>query len=298
MATNVSISAYATSNAPNSFNISSKGYIAGNALPDPALRNELAGGILAVTETLPMWGGVGISELILTSASNSLPRGELGSSIGRATTLTAQAAGQLTGFSVFDQNHAMIAGPGNSVPQIGSNGPVHFYRLGSGIRIAVACAPSLVNLQGQLVTSQVSWDFGAQQLIPYNVAYPANVITAATWAAGTNSKGQLTFTTTTAHTVAVGEYFMISGMTPAGYNGTFVAITGTTGSTLVGVAQNAGTIANPGASTVQGTLVAGGGALNVRVLDVDIGNSMTINYDPVTGLSSWNRQGTCAVILL
>jgi hypothetical protein len=298
MATNLAISPYSTTNSPGAFNISSKGYIAGQALPDPALRNELAGGILANTETLPMFGGVGISELILTSTSNSLPRGELGSTIVRATTLTPLAAGVLTGFSVFDQNHAMVASPSSPVPGIGGNGQVNFYRLGSGIRIAVACAPALVNLQGQLITSQVSWDFGAQQLVPYNVAYPANVITASSWAAGTNNKGQVTYTTTTAHTVAVGEYFTISGMVPVGYNGTFLAVTGTAGSTLVGVAAYGGTIANPGASTTQGTLVAGGGALNVRVLDVDVGNSMAVNYDPVSGFATWNRSATCAVILL
>lgn len=86
---------------------------------------------------------------------------------------------------------------------------------------------------------------GYQQLLTYS----ANVITAASWAS-TNG-GQVTFTTTTSHSVTVGATFTISGMTPSGYNGSFVAITGTTGSTLV-----AALATDPGTATVMGTLVA------------------------------------------
>ncbi len=77
-------------------------------------------------------------------------------------------------------------------------------------------------------------------------AYNANVITAASWSAG-----QVTFTTTSGHNVAVGTTFTISGMTPAGYNGSFIAITGTTGSTLVAALVN-----DPTTATGMGTLNA------------------------------------------
>ena len=60
--------------------------------------------------------------------------------------------------------------------------------------------------------------------------WPANAITAATYNAAT---GQVTATTTTNHTVAVGQWFVISGMAPTGYNGTFQAQTGTATNTLV-----------------------------------------------------------------
>ena len=56
----------------------------------------------------------------------------------------------------------------------------------------------------------------------------ANAITAATY-----SSGKVTMTTTTAHGVAQGQWFQISGMTPAGYNGWWQAAEGTTGSTLI-----------------------------------------------------------------
>jgi hypothetical protein len=74
----------------------------------------------------------------------------------------------------------------------------------------------------------------------------ANVLTALT-AAGTT----VTATTTTAHGVTAGQYFSISGCTPAAYNGTFLALPGTTGSTLIYQALTA-----PGAESVLGTLVA------------------------------------------
>ena len=77
-------------------------------------------------------------------------------------------------------------------------------------------------------------------------AYPANVLTAATY-----SGGIVTASTTTAHGVVAGNYFTISGCTPAGYNGTFLALAGTTGSTLVYAPLSA-----LGSLTIAGTLVA------------------------------------------
>lgn len=97
----------------------------------------------------------------------------------------------------------------------------------------------------QSFTSLMKSVFGVIEA-PVTGAYPANVITAATYA-----NGLVTFTTTTAHNVAIGDWFQISGMSPAGYNGWFKATLGTTGSTLVGLAPSA-----LGSETVLGTLVA------------------------------------------
>jgi len=76
--------------------------------------------------------------------------------------------------------------------------------------------------------------------------YPANALTAATY-----SGGFVTATTTTSHGVVPGNWFTIAGCTPAGYNGTFLALAGTTGNTLVYALSS-----NPGAETILGTLVA------------------------------------------
>lgn len=46
------------------------------------------------------------------------------------------------------------------------------------------------------------------------------------------------------------------------------------------------------------TYASGIGALNVRVLDVNIGNSAIIVYNSGTGFVNWNRSGSCALILI
>ena len=76
-------------------------------------------------------------------------------------------------------------------------------------------------------------------------AWAANALTALSETGTTVSA-----TTTSAHGVAVGQWFQISGCSPTGYNGWKQAITGTTGSTLVWT--DAGSL---GAETVLGTLV-------------------------------------------
>src|ERR1700739_4436293 len=58
--------------------------------------------------------------------------------------------------------------------------------------------------------------------------FPANALTGLTF-----SNGQAIATTTTAHGVSPGSWFTISGCTPSGYNGTFLAQPGNTGSTLI-----------------------------------------------------------------
>ena len=94
-----------------------------------------------------------------------------------------------------------------------------------------------------------AWPANALTAIAYTGAYGANVLTAISWS-GTNG-GTVTATTTTAHGVVPGNQFSISGCTPAGYNGTFVALAGTTGETLVYALA-----VNPGSETGLGTLVA------------------------------------------
>jgi hypothetical protein len=44
---------------------------------------------------------------------------------------------------------------------------VNFYRLGSGARVALAIDPTLVTLEGGLITQQVSWDFANQKIIAF-----------------------------------------------------------------------------------------------------------------------------------
>jgi hypothetical protein len=170
----VNFNPYVQTNAAGSFVIESDGMIVGTAMPDPAARFALSGGWLATTETLPMFGGVGISESIPneSTAPPMKPAVALGGIIARAT-----AAANLTGFSVFDQNYANFNMPQSPVP-VSNNGMfVSFYRLGSGIRVALAIDPALITLEGGLITQQVSWDYTNQKIIAFaTTALPVKIL--------------------------------------------------------------------------------------------------------------------------
>ena len=158
MSSNISFNPVLTSVASGTFSVQSDGYVQGVALDDPAIRNSLAGGILASTETLPMWGGIAIFEDLPAAGADAL-----GGTVGRA----ADNA-HVTGFSVFNQAHHWVTSPQSEVPSAGAGMTIPFYRIGSGARIAVQCDPALVSLDGGLISQQVSWDFTNQKLIAYS----------------------------------------------------------------------------------------------------------------------------------
>ena len=289
MVATFAINPITTTNGLGSFGVTWDGLMQGTAFDQPSSYQYLSGGVLATTETLPMWGGVGISEAINGTGLVTPPQQALGSIITRATSLTATAVNGLTGFSVFDQNYAMVNFPQSPVPLAASGFEVNFYRLGSGARIAVACSPNLVNLDGQSVSSQVSWDFVNQQLEPF----VSTTISSGTYTSGT---GAVSLTTAAAHGLNPGDTFVISAATGTGsfalINGSQTATAGTTGTTLNF------TIATGQTLTITGGTVSNNGALACKVLDVQIGNSMTVSYNATTGFATWNRSGNCAVILI
>ncbi len=292
MGANISFNPLLTTNGAGSFNVQSMGYIQGQAMDDPATRYRLAGGVLAAAETIPLWGGVGISETT-SPVSGGPPGGETGGNITRATTQTAAATGQLTGFSVFDQDHSMINTPQSPVPLAASGMNVNFYRLGSNARIVVAIDDSLVDLEGKVITQQVSWDFVNQRLVPY--------VGTLTISSGTynSTTGVVTLTMSAPIVFGPGDAVVVSGLTGTGafadLDGTFTALAGTGGSTVV---YNGG--AGHGAAAITGgSLTLGSGAssaLPCKILNVNIGNSMVVSYDSVTGFATWNRSGSAAVI--
>lgn len=107
---------------------------------------------------------------------------------------------------------------------------------------------------------------------PFNGVWGANVLTDAVW-----SGGSTTYTTTTNHGIAPGMTFTIAGCTPAGYNGTFIALPGTTAATIIAA------MPNPGAISVEGTLVASLYASDgVPATEYSIASAFytTLNYAP------------------
>jgi hypothetical protein len=235
----------------------------------------------------------------LASSALTASSPTLGNTLIRATTVTAGAAGTIHGFSVFDQSHHAINSPQSPVPLLGSGMTAQYYRIGSFARIAVACDPSLVSLQNGIITPNVSWDFTNNVLQPYDAATPTYSITSMTW--NSTLGGQMVVVAAVATLVgAVGDIVTISGATNTGtggaavVNGTFtvVAFTDNQHFTLAN-AQAAGVVASIGGTIL---LNAGVGALPVKVLDVAIGNSLNVVYNPTTGFATWNRTGSCALI--
>ena len=161
---------YGTTNVTGSFQSQSGGFIQGIARPDPAVQNELAAGILASSETIPMWAGVGIEEYIPTSTSQT------GGNIIRAAAQTG-----LTGFTVSNQNTAAIKTPQSEVAVTLSGGQVNFFRLGSGARIALAIDPTFAATLENGTTSvsaQCSWDYTNQKIVTYDstAALPVKIL--------------------------------------------------------------------------------------------------------------------------
>ncbi len=78
----------------------------------------------------------------------------------------------------------------------------------------------------------------------------------AVWSSGNN--GTVVFTTSAAHWLIPGSVFTVSGMSPSGFNGTYIANglgSGTSGTTITAVAWPVATLANPGAYVSGGSLV-------------------------------------------
>jgi hypothetical protein len=167
----ITINPVVQTNAPGTFGIQWDGLIQGTAQPDPETRFALSSGWLDPAETLPMWGGVGITENVPQNQANPPPVNAPGVNqqgmIQRATNVTGGATVKtLTGFSVFDQAYGMINSPQSPVPLAAGYMQVMFYRLGSMARLALKMDPTLAAaLYGLPVTEPIGWDFTNQMLI-------------------------------------------------------------------------------------------------------------------------------------
>ena len=297
MVANISYNPNLTTVSAGLFNTTSVGLVQGTAYPDPAIRFKLAGGTLASTETLPMWGGVGIYTDVPGVTGG--PVTPLGPVVGRAASLT-----NLLAFSVFDQAYGMINTPQSPVPLAGSYMQVMYYRLGSGARIAVAASPALVSLRGGLTNPQVSWDYVNQELVPY--VLPAFASEAVTSAAYTSGTGIIALTFGAAPfgagigSGANGALISVSGLAGTGVaplNGTW-AVTGTASSGTVVSVQGPAGLGSLSITGGTGQLAAGGGALSCQVLDIQDTNCQTVIYNATTGFATWNFNGAAAVILI
>lgn len=292
MANSISLQPMQTTNGLGRFYVQSEGLVQGTIFDDPVARFALATGSLASTEALPMWGGVAITENI---SANVPP--VLGSSIARAT-----AVANITGFSTYNQANAFIITPQSEAPSASSGMTIPFFRLGSGARMAVACDPSLAaTLQSGAINQQVSWDFNNERLQAYDASTPTVSVTSLT---ASYASGVWTFAVVAAAATvvgAVGDAINLSGVTGTGaslINGNQIVTAFTDNQHFSFQIAAGSTVFTAGAQTGTIVLNQGVAALNVKVLEVNVGNSKIVAYDAVNNLVHWNNSGTCAVILL
>ncbi|KGC14211.1 hypothetical protein DM48_368 [Burkholderia gladioli] len=293
MALNTPFYPYATTNAAGSFSVQSAGYVQGVYQDEPAIRYSLASGTLSPNATGPIWGGMAISESIAPASNYDRTLG--------GTIVPATAVSNITGFSVFNNAYSMVGSPSSPVPLAGNAGAsVAFFRLGCGIRIPVAMDPSLVSLDGSLITTQVSWDFNNQVLQPYDASTPTYSITSQT---ATFSNGVWTVVVVMAAASpvgGVGDLINISGATNSGTGGNSLVNGNQTVTAFIDNQHFSYQVVAPAGAigTIAGTQVLnyGTGALPVKILDINAGNSMTVVYNPTTGAATWNRQGYAALI--
>jgi hypothetical protein len=151
----VSFNPQLTTSPSNTFLPSTEGYVQGTTMDDTSSRMWLTSGVVASSVTQPVWGGMAITEEVATVNANAL-----GNSL-----VLASAAGNVTGFTVFDQAHNMIIVPGNTVQQSVAGMTVNFFRFGSNIRIAVGVLSSIVaTLDSGAINQALFWDPALQQL--------------------------------------------------------------------------------------------------------------------------------------
>jgi hypothetical protein len=282
---------FTTTNQVGSFSVQSDGYIQGMIMSDPSIRNELSGGNYATGQTLPMFGGVAIQELINASSV-------LGPNIKYSTTVT-----NITGFSVFDQATSWVNTPQSPVPTASPGQTVSFFRLGSGIRVPLAIDPSLISLSGGLITQQVSWDFNNQFITAYQASTGTVTISSMTATTAGTVCTIAVVCSAASNVGAVGDVINISGATNAGTGGntlvngdfTVTAFTDNEHFSIQVPVSGSGVITTIGGSPV---LNQGGGALPVDILDIQVGNSMVVVYNALTGAVTWNKQGSCALVKL
>lgn len=288
---NLSLNPMGTTNAAGTFGTNSNGYIQGVAMDDPANRFNLVGGTVAATETTPLWGGVAIAEMI--PGIHSRPTG---SNIRRATSIA-----DLEGFTVFNQAHNGLTTPNSPVPLYASGMSCSYYRLGSNMRVPLKASADVVALGSSGTTSvktPLAWDFVNAQLV--TVAGASYAGSNLTTTALTYANGAATATFAAAHGLNVGQYVTVSGAAPSQYNGTYQVQSVPSTTTLTFVPASAPS----GAATTQATVGApnataqAGFTLPVKIIGIQSGNSLTVNYSAQTGFLTWNKTDSCALVLL
>lgn len=126
----------------NLFNVESRGLTQGDAQDDPAVRLQLASGMIDPTLSTSLYGGLGVTECIPTDAVSVA-----GAMITKATADVCNA------FTVFNQAYHGVTTPSSPVPQYIAGGSVHYYRIGSSARIPLPVSAAVAALASSGTTA-------------------------------------------------------------------------------------------------------------------------------------------------
>lgn len=170
MPNSISLNPMLTTTASGLFAVNSAGFTQGDAQDDPAVKFSLVGGVLSTDATLPIWGGVAIKEMIpAVTAGNNVVLG--------STVIQAADYDELSGICVYNQAFGGITTPQSTAPLFSAGMSVNYYRFGSGARIPLRIDSALISLDGEMTSSQVSWDFGANQIVAFDTtAFPVKIL--------------------------------------------------------------------------------------------------------------------------
>ena len=210
-----------------------------------------ASGVCPGGVTYPVTGGTALSgtggQVNLTSISTTNPFG-----INQTTGITAKPGTKFCG---------VIGEYGSDSPTPGFQFAAFSDWNGSALTNspAVSTWPNqgTANFTGYTVTGAQSPSSPALTVTGTN----SYAITAASYSSGT---GYVTFTLSANPNLVAGSEFTVSGSNPSGYNGTYIAVAGTSGTTVVGNPL-AAPLGMPQAISNPGSYVSGGSAVSVIV---------------------------------
>ena len=145
---NISFNPMKTTGINSGFRVSTRGYVQGTFLDDPAMRYQLEGGAVGADNLL--WGGLPVT-LAVPSVIGS---NELG-----PTLVIAASLGGINGWTFFNQASAGIITPSSNVPLYAAGMSINFARPGSLLRIALPVDPTVIDsLEAAAPTVDLYWD--------------------------------------------------------------------------------------------------------------------------------------------
>lgn len=150
----ISFVPYTTTNITDSFQLLSDGFVQGTYQPSPPGQYYLEGGVVASTQSTPIYGGLPIS-LAVTAPGT----GGVSSGLGQAATVAVSEA-TIDGWCVFNQASAGVITSSSNVPLYSAGQSINFVRVGSGLWVVLPVkSDDVATIAGGASNQAIYWDF-------------------------------------------------------------------------------------------------------------------------------------------